>query len=125
MEQWMADEGYYGWYEDITWSYDANSHILTTSNGVVTCQAEAVFFDSSTHVILKGHVAGISETTTNELGEVVPVSDVEFFDAMFCVNIILSYDETTGDVGEVSRDNFLDGYYSYNDYWTKADLFAM
>lgn len=125
MEQWMADEGYYGWYEDITWSYDANSHILTTSNGVVTCQAEVVFFDSSTHVILKGHVAGISETTTNELGEVVPVSDVEFFDAMFCVNIILSYDEATGDVGEVSRDNFLDGYYSYDDYWTKADLFAM
>ena len=125
MEQWMADEGYYGWYEDITWSYDANSNILTTSNGAITCQAEVVYFDGSTHLILKGHVAGVSKTTTNELGEVVPMSDIEIFESQFANKILMSYDEATGTVEEITRDNFLDGYYTYEEFWTKAEMFAM
>ncbi len=124
VEQWMAAEGYNGWYENIEWNYDESSNILRTSNGDITCEAEVVYFDGTSHFILRGHIAGISETMTNELGEVSPQSDVEFFDVQFGKRIIASYDETTGTHNEITRDNFTQGFYSYEDYCAKADEYA-
>ena len=124
VEQWMAAEGYNGWCENIEWSYDESSNILRTSNGDITCEAEVVYFDGTSHFILRGHIAGISETMTNELGEVTPQSDVEFFDVQFGKRLIVSYDETTGTHNEITRDNFTQGFYGYEEYRAKADEYA-
>jgi hypothetical protein len=61
---------------------------------------------------------------TNELGEVSPQSDVEFFEVQFGKRIIVSYDETTGTHNEITRDNFTQGFYGYEEYRAKADEYA-
>lgn len=123
MEEWMTAHGYYGWYEELTWSYDASTHILTTTLGNTTFEAE-VAYSNTWEIVLKGHVAGITETTTNEQGEVVPVSDVELISFRFANKISLGYDEAIDGYLDLTRDNFFDGYYPYDEYWAKAEEFG-
>ena len=123
MEAWMQEQGYYGWYENLSWSYDTRTNTLTTTMGELTCKAEIVY-STNWDIVLKGHVAGISETTTDESGKVVPVSDVELIPFRFANSITLGRDETLGETISLTRETFLSGYYTYDAYWAKAEEFG-
>lgn len=123
MEKWMQEQGYYGWYENLSWSYDTSTNTLTTTLGELTCKAEIVF-SNNWDIVLRGHVAGITETTTDESGMVVPVSDFELISFRFANSITLGRDETTGDFAKITRETFLNGYYTYDAYWAKAEEFG-
>lgn len=123
MEKWMQEQGYYGWYENLSWSYDTSTNTLTTTLGELTCKAEIVF-SNSWDIVLRGHVAGITETTTDESGKVVPVSDFELISFRFANSITLGRDEATGDFAEITRETFLNGYYTHDAYWAKAEEFG-
>jgi molybdate transport system ATP-binding protein len=106
MEAWMQKQGYYGWYENLSWSYDTRTNTLTTTMGELTCKAEIVY-STNWDIVLKGHVAGITETTTDESGKVVPVSDVELIPFRFANSINLGRDEALGETVSLTRETFL------------------
>lgn len=123
MEAWMQKQGYYGWYENLSWSYDTRTNTLTTTMGELTCKAEIVY-STNWDIVLKGHVAGITETTTDESGKVVPVSNVELIPFRFANSINLGRDEALGETVRLTRETFLSGYYTYDAYWAKAEEFG-